>query len=242
MLPQPRLDAADAVRPVDWPAVRAELARQGCARLPELLSPATCAGLRGLYGNDSRYRKTVDMARHRFGLGQYRYFGYPLPPLVARLREALYEGLHSLATEWAARLGHRGPYPTCFADYTARCHSAGARLPTPLVLRYGPGGYNTLHQDLFGTEFFPFQLVVGLSQPGQDYGGGEFVLVEQRPRSQSAAQVFTLAQGEGLVFPSHSRPVEGTRGTYRVALRHGVSPVVWGERYALGIVCHEANS
>jgi uncharacterized protein len=227
---------------VDWPAIHASLNQYGFARLPNLLSPAGCTALINQYDSPTLYRKTVDMARHRFGQGQYRYFSYPLPPVVQMLREVLYNGLEPLANAWAVQLSLPERYPASCADFLARCAATGAHLATPLILQYGQGGYNTLHQDLYGAIAFPFQLVVVLSEEGRDYTGGEFVLTEQRPRAQTSVQVLRLAQGEGLIFATSFRPVAGSRGHYRVSLRHGISKLHSGTRYALGVIVHDAVS
>jgi hypothetical protein len=181
------------------------------------------------------------MARHRFGRGEYRYFADPLPPLVAALRTALYAPLQPIANRWAAALGRPADYPAALAGFRARCHAAGQLRPTPLVLRYGPGDYNCLHQDLYGAVAFPLQVVIMLSAPGRDYSGGELMLVEQRPRSQSRGTAIVAAAGEGVVFTNRDRPARGTRGVYRVQMRHGMSTLTGGERYALGIIFHDAR-
>jgi hypothetical protein len=181
------------------------------------------------------------MARHGFGSGEYKYFAYPLPPTVADLRSALYRALAAIANRWNERLGVETRYPADHAEYLERCHAAGQTRPTPLLLQYGPGDYNCLHQDLYGDLVFPLQVAVLLSAPGSDFSGGEFVLTEQRPRMQSRAEVVPLGQGEGVVFPVHHRPVAGTRGTYRVTMRHGVSRLRSGRRYTLGVIFHDAR-
>lgn len=226
----------------DWSTIAAGLDAHGWARLPRLLTAAECASVRALYARADLFRSTVDMARHAFGRGEYRYFAAPLPPLVAELREGLYAPLARTARDWASRLG-RDPrhYPPTLAEFLARCHAAGQRRPTPLLLRYAPGDWNALHQDLYGTVAFPLQVLVVLSEHGREYAGGEVVLVEQRPRAQSRATAFTIARGEGLVFTNRERPVRGTRGDYRVAMRHGVSTLTAGERVTLGIIFHDAQ-
>jgi hypothetical protein len=215
---------------------------QGWARLPRLLTARDCTGLRALYRRDALFRSTVDMARHGFGRGEYRYFTSPLPPLVSELRAALYGPLAVTARDWARRLG-RDPnvYPQTLDGFLARCHAAGQRRPTPLLLRYFPGDWNALHQDLYGAVAFPLQVLAVLSERGRDYEGGEVVLVEQRPRAQSRATAFDLARGEGLIFTNRERPVRGARGDYRVAMRHGVSALAAGERLTLGIIFHDAQ-
>jgi hypothetical protein len=226
----------------DWASLGADLDARGWARLPALLDARACAALRALYPRDALFRSTVDMARHGFGRGEYRYFAAPLPPLVARLRAALYPPLAEVARRWAARLG-RDPadYPPTLERFLARCHAAGQRRPTPLLLRYRTGDWNALHQDTYGAVAFPLQVLVVLSERGREYEGGEVVLVEQRPRAQSRATAFTLARGEGLIFTNRERPVRGARGDYRVQMRHGVSALGSGERLTLGIIFHDAQ-
>jgi uncharacterized protein len=209
--------------------------------LPGLLPPPTCRQLAALYAEDSRFRSRVVMSRHGFGRGEYRYFAYPLPPLVAGLRTALYPRLAPVANAWSARLGDERRYPPTLQAFLERCHAAGQVKPTPLLLQYGPEDYNCLHQDLYGEWVFPLQLTVLLSQPGDDFTGGEFVLTEQRPRMQSRVEVVPLAQGDAVVFAVHHRPVRGTRGDYRVNLRHGVSRVRSGRRQTLGVIFHDAG-
>ena len=230
------------IRALDWSAMGQALERQGWATAP-LLAPAECAAFDGLWADEAAFRKTVVMARHGFGEGLYRYWRYPLPAPIAALRGALYSALSPVAESWRQRLDAAAePYPASYDAYLARCHAAGQRLPTPLLLRYRPGGYNCLHQDLYGAELFPLQAAILLSAPGADFTGGEFVLVEQRPRAQSKAEVVPLRQGEMVVFAVNHRPVRGTRGWYRTALRHGVSPVRSGARATLGIILHDAAS
>ncbi len=216
-----------------------ELAAQGYAVRP-LLQPETCAAIAALYDQDALFRSRVVMARHGFGRGEYKYFAYPLPEPVAKLRGALYPPLAALANQWAQSLGEERRFPGTLAEYTAQCHEAGQTRPTPLLLRYGPGDYNCLHQDLYGPMVFPFQVAVLLNAPGLDFTGGEFMLVEQRPRMQSRGEVVPLLQGEGVIFPVHHRPVRGTRGIYRTAMRHGVSRLRSGQRHTLGIIFHDA--
>jgi hypothetical protein len=225
---------------IDWSAVSADLDAQGCALIPHLLDRAACEALAARYDGDG-FRSTVVMARHGFGRGEYRYFAYPLPEPVAALRAALWPPLAEIANRWNAALGEAARYPADHADYLARCHAAGQARPTPLLLRYGPGDYNCLHQDLYGEHVFPLQVAVLLSEPGRDFEGGEFVLTEQRPRMQSRAEVVPLRQGDAVVFPVHHRPVRGGKGTYRVALRHGVSRLRSGRRHTLGIIFHDAT-
>jgi hypothetical protein len=208
--------------------------------LPGLLGPAQCAAWAAGYGQDALFRSRVVMERHGFGRGEYRYYAYPLPEELARLRSALYPPLARIANGWQAALGLEERYPLEHTQYLERCHAAGQTRPTPLLLQYGPGDYNCLHQDLYGEHVFPLQVAVLLSRPGIDFSGGEFVLTEQRPRMQSRAEVVPLAQGDAVVFPVHTRPVNGTRGVYRVNMRHGVSRVRSGSRHTLGIIFHDA--
>ncbi len=217
-----------------------DLDRYGCAVIPGLLPPAACRDLAALYGAEEGFRSRVVMGRHGFGQGEYRYFSHPLPGPVAALREALYPQLVDIANRWNETLGIAVRYPLRHKDFLARCHAAGQVRPTPLLLQYGPGDYNCLHQDLYGEHVFPLQVAVLLSQPGQDFTGGEFVLTEQRPRMQSRAEVVPLAQGDAVVFAVHHRPVQGTRGAYRVSMRHGVSRLRSGQRHTLGIIFHDA--
>lgn len=226
----------------DWTAIAAHLDAHGWARLPRLLPATACAELRGLYADDARFRATVDMKRHGFGSGTYRYFRTPLPPAVDALRRTLYPPLAAVARAWAVRLG-RDPdaFPPTLDAFLQRCHAAGQRRPTPLLLRYRAGDWNALHQDLYGAVAFPLQVLVPLSAAGRDFEGGEVVLVEQRPRAQSRATALVVARGDGLVFTNRERPVHGTRGDYRVQMRHGVSVLTAGERTTLGIIFHDAT-
>lgn len=225
----------------DWPAIEAALDREGWAVLPGLLSPSACAELAALYDSPEPFRSTVTMARHGFGRGEYRYFAYPLPPMVSALRTALYPHLAEVANRWHARMGIARGFPATHADFLAQCHAGGQARPTPLLLRYGPGDYNCLHQDLYGEHVFPLQLAVLLSAPGADFEGGELVLTEQRPRMQSRAAVVPLRQGDAVVFAVNQRPVRGSRGDYRVTMRHGVSAIRSGRRHTLGIIFHDAK-
>jgi hypothetical protein len=217
-----------------------QLDEHGFAQTPALLDAGECAELVAGFDADDRYRSTVEMRRHRFGEGRYRYFDHPLPEPVDRVRRALYPPLAALANAWAERLGEPADYPADLDDFLARCHAAGQRRPTPLILRYGAGGHNTLHQDVYGDIAFPLQAVTVLDRPGVDFHGGEFVLLEQRPRAQSRAHVVALEQGAFLLFATRHRPVAGTRGHYRSAMRHGVSTVHSGRRTTLGIIFHDA--
>ena len=225
----------------DWSRLSAELDARGAAVLPNLLSPKDCEGLAALYADASRFRSRVVMARHGFGRGEYQYFRYPLPEPLGRLREALYPPLAEVANRWYEAMRMEVRFPTTLEKFLKRCHAAGQRKPTPLLLRYGEGDYNCLHQDLYGEHVFPLQLTILLSAPGRDFTGGEFVVTEQRPRMQSRAMVVPLEQGDAVVFAVRERPVRGTRGSYRVNLRHGVSEVRSGERYTAGIIFHDAQ-
>jgi uncharacterized protein len=226
---------------LDWPALAEGLDRRGFVVTPPLLTPRQCADLSALFDAEGVFRSTVVMARHQFGEGTYRYFGYPLPPVVQRLRTTLYPPLAGIANRWASRLGDRG-YPEHLDQFHAMCAREGQLKPTPLLLRYGPGGYNCLHQDLYGDIAFPLQVAIMLSDPGADFTGGENVFVEQRPRAQSRAMVARPGRGQGLIFAVHSRPVPAARSGYkRVTLRHGVSELHSGQRLALGIIFHDAR-
>lgn len=235
----PEPGPAERVAAVDWPAAAAALDAQGYATIP-LLQAAECRGLAALYDDDEAFRRRIVMQRHSYGSGEYKYFRYPLPPLIQGLRHALYQRLAPLAQRWRERLREPGRLPPTHDDYLGECHRAGQERPTPLMLKYGPGDYNRLHQDLYGALAFPLQLTVLLSDPQRDFSGGEFLLVEQRPRVQSRGEVVPLRQGDAVVFPVHHRPVEGSRGSFRVTMRHGVSRVRSGERYTLGIIFHDA--
>ena len=213
----------------------------GWAILPGLLAPAECAAMAALYDQPEHFRSQVIMARHGYGRGEYRYFRYALPPLVERLRSDLYPRLAPIANAWHRRLGTPVRFPDSHAEFLARCHAAGQVWPTPLLLRYGAGDYNCLHQDLYGEHVFPLQLAILLDAPGRDFSGGDFVLTEQRPRMQSRAEVVPLQQGDGVVFAVNHRPVAGTRGDYRVTMRHGVGTIRSGRRHTLGIIFHDAN-
>jgi len=230
------------VAALDWPALAESLDRQGSATAAGLLSPEECAQLVAGYGqDDGRYRSRVVMERYSFGRGEYKYFAYPLPGLIAELRPALYQRLRPIAERWNEQMGLATRYPERHQDFITRCHEAGQRRPTPLILQYGPGDYNCLHQDLYGEHVFPIQAAILLAQPGRDFQGGEFVLTEQRPRMQSRPEVLSLAQGDLALFAVHHRPVQGTRGIYRVQMRHGVSRLHAGHRHTLGIIFHDAS-
>ncbi|MEO7054863.1 MAG: 2OG-Fe(II) oxygenase [Rhizomicrobium sp.] len=224
----------------DWAGAAAGLDSQGWALLPKLIDASATARLRGLYETDN-FRSHVIMARHGFGRGEYKYFSYPLPDLVARLRPALYTHLAPIANRWAEARNEEVRYPERHQDFLDRCHQAGQLRPTPLLLKYGAGDYNCLHQDLYGEHVFPLQVAILLSQPGEEFSGGEFVMTEQRPRMQSRASVVPLTQGDGVVFAVHRRPVKGSRGTYTVNHRHGVSALTEGARYTAGIIFHDAT-
>jgi uncharacterized protein len=225
---------------IDWTAITAELDTRGCARIEGLLDRSTCEAVRGMYGDDARFRSRIVMGRHGFGSGEYKYFAYPLPEPIAVLRQGLYPHLAPIASWWFQRMGHDSIFPADHAAFLARCHDAGQMRPTPLLLQYEAGDYNCLHQDLYGPTVFPLQVAILLSEPGRDFEGGEFVLVEQRPRMQSRAEVMPLHQGDAVVFAVSERPVAGTRGDYRVKMRHGVSRLRSGRRHTLGIIFHDA--
>jgi hypothetical protein len=233
------MDIADRIAALDWARISTELDGFGAATTGPLLTPEECGGLAALYPREDGFRSRVVMARHGFGRGEYKYFS-ELPPLVAGLRTGLYPRLAPVANGWNAAMGLPRRYPPDLAAFLVECHAAGQVRPTPLLLRYGPGDYNCLHQDLYGEAVFPLQVAILLSEPGRDFAGGEFVLTEQRPRMQSRAEVVPLRQGEAVVFAVHHRPVQGTRGTYRVMLRHGVSRIRSGERFTLGVIFHDA--
>jgi len=239
---QPALSLPIAPGPaVDWHEIAAALDARGCATIPGLLGADACRELAASYADARLFRKRVVMARHGFGRGEYQYFSYPLPRAVQSLRETLYARLAPIANRWHERLGLDTRFTANHAEYLARCHAAGQAHPTPLLLEYAAGDFNCLHQDLYGEHVFPLQVAVLLSRPGADFSGGEFVLTEQRPRMQSRVEVVPLEQGDGVVFAVHHRPVAGTRGSYRVNLRHGVSRVRAGQRHTLGIIFHDAS-
>jgi hypothetical protein len=239
-VPRPVDSAAQRVAEFDWRDLSAQLDARGGAVVGQLLTPHECRALAALYSEDRLFRGRVVMARHGFGSGEYRYFAYPLPAEIAALRGAFYERLVPIANAWNERLGLEPRYPSMHADYLARCHAASQTRPTPLLLKYGEGDYNCLHQDLYGEHVFPLQVAVLLSEPGQDFLGGEFVITEQRPRQQTRVEVLNLRQGDAALFAVSHRPAQGTRGTYRVNLRHGVSRLRSGERHTLGIIFHDA--
>jgi len=225
----------------DWTALAAELDSQGCAILEKLLLPEECRQIAASYPDEAPFRSQVHMARHGYGKGEYKYFRYPLPDLIGGLRQALYPRLAPIANAWNERMAEETRYPAEHAQYLKLCHDSGQTRPTPLVLQYLPGDFNCLHQDLYGDLAFPIQVAILLSEPGQDFTGGEFVLTEQRPRKQSRVEVVPLRQGDAVAFAVHNRPVEGSRGNYRVNLRHGVSRLRSGKRHTLGIIFHDAR-
>lgn len=232
---------ATRVDAIDWAHISAELDAQGSAVIDNLLTQQECAALAALYPDDSHFRSRVVMGRHGFGRGEYKYFSYPLPDAVAELRPALYARLQRVANRWNESMGIDIRYPESHDAFLKRCHAAGQTRPTPLLLQYGEGDYNCLHQDLYGEHVFPLQVAVLLSEPGHDFTGGEFVLTEQRPRMQSRAEVVPLRQGDAVVFAVHHRPVQGARGFYRVNLRHGVSRIRSGRRHTAGVIFHDAK-
>lgn len=233
---QKRIDA------LDWSALKQSLSANGYAVTSPILTPAECDAVVALYHDETRFRSHVIMERHRFGLGDYKYFSHPLPEIVANLRAGAYPHLAEVANEWARALGDAGsPYPPDHAAFLKICHKAGQTRPTPLVLHYEAGGYNCLHQDIYGEVAFPLQMVFLLGQPGRDWQGGEFLLVEQQPRAQSKAEVVVASQGQAILFTTRYRPVKGSRGYYRVNLRHGVSRVHQGTRFTIGIIFHDAK-
>ena len=238
--PAPWTEAEARIANHDWDALSRELDGYGCAVIESLLTPGECEHIAALYPHEAHFRSHIHMARHGFGKGAYQYFKYPLPDLVAALRAALYARLAPIANDWSARMGIAARYPAAHSDFLALCHAAGQTRPTPL-LQYGPGDFNALHQDLYGTLAFPLQVATLLSAPGEDFTGGEFVLTEQRPRMQNRAEVVPLLQGDAVAFAVHNRPVRGAKGHYRVTMRHGVSRLRSGRRYSLGIILHDAK-
>lgn len=232
---------ADRIAAIDGARLSGELDAHGAALIEGLVTATECRDLAALYSQDEPFRSRVVMARHGFGRGEYKYFSYPLPALVAELRSRLYPMLAPIANRWSAEMKLPASYPDDHASFLARCHAAGQVRPTPLLLAYGEGDYNCLHQDLYGEQVFPLQVAILLSEPGREFTGGEFVMTEQRPRMQSRPMVLPLSQGDAVVFAVHHRPVQGTRGTYRVNLRHGVSRVRSGQRHTIGIIFHDAS-
>ena len=234
-------DLHSRIQAFDWAGTAEHLDAHGCALIPKLLSASDCAALVACYDEDTLFRSRIIMARHGFGRGEYKYFAYPLPEPIAALRESLYPKLVPVANRWNELMGSDVRYPPRHADFIARCHHAGQTRPTPLLLQYGEGDFNALHQDLYGEHAFPLQVAILLSEPDRDFTGGEFVLTEQRPRMQSRAEVVPLRRGDGVVFAVRNRPVQGTRGMYRVNLRHGVSRLRSGHRHTVGIIFHDAT-
>ena len=232
---------AERVEAIGWAEAAAHLDAHGFATMSRILTADECRALASLYDEEGRFRSRVIMARHGFGRGEYKYFSYPLPPLVAELREAFYPRLAPIANRWNESMRIDVRYPARHAEFLGRCHRAGQRRPTPLLLRYGAGDFNALHQDLYGEHVFPLQAAFLLSEPSKDFEGGELVLTEQRPRMQSRASVVPLRRGDGVLFAVHQRPVQGTRGAYRVTMRHGVSEVRSGRRHTLGVIFHDAK-
>jgi uncharacterized protein len=234
-------DVPGRVAALDWPGITADLEARGVATTGPLLTPDECSHLAALYPDETAFRSHIVMARHGFGRGEYKYFAYPLPPLIEQLRQQLYPQLAPLANQWAEAMKLDVSYPPRLDTFLARCHAAGQTRPTPLLLKYETGDFNCLHQDLYGDYVFPLQVAFLLSRPGLDFAGGEFVMVEQRPRMQSRAEVVSLCQGEAVIFAVRHRPVVGTKGTYRVQLRHGVSRLRAGHRLTTGIIFHDAS-
>ena len=232
---------AARVAACDWAVIERDLDEHGYALTPPLLTPGECAALTLLYDDDRRFRSRIDMVRFRFGVGEYKYFARPLPPLVEAIRVDAYRRLAPIANRWTEALGDLERFPPTLAAFLGHCARQGQKRPTPLLLRYQPGGYNCLHQDLYGAVAFPIQLTFGLNQPGVDYTGGESLLVEQRPRAQSRGEVIVLPQGAALVFPTRHRPIRGSRGWYRATVRHGVSRLHTGKRFTLGVIFHDAT-
>jgi uncharacterized protein len=234
-------DLGERMGAVDWERISRDLDAQGNAIIEGLITPAECETLTGLYAEDGLFRSRIVMERHGFGRGEYKYFGYPLPEIIAGLRTAIYPRLAPVANRWNMALGIDIRFPEEHADFIARCHDAGQTRPTPLLLQYGAGDYNCLHQDLYGERVFPIQVAILLSEPGRDFTGGEFVITEQRPRMQSRPEVVPLRQGDAVAFAVHHRPAQGSRGFYRVNLRHGVSRIRSGHRRTVGIIFHDAR-
>lgn len=227
---------------IDWERARSHLDQRGFALIPGVLAKKNCEEIAGYYADENRFRSRIEMSRYSFGQGEYKYFSYPLPEIVQQLRSFIYPQLAPLANHWAERLGDKMPrYPEKLSDFIEQCHRAGQKRPTPLLLKYGAGDFNCLHQDLYGEIVFPFQATFILSQRGRDFAGGEFVLAEQQPRRQSRIEVLAPEQGDALVFSVHHRPVRGARGYYRANFRHGVGTVQSGRRYTLGIIFHDAK-
>src|SRR5262245_31418518 len=233
--------APAALERIAWPKVGADLDAHGCAMVGPQLSAQQCRSIGAMFGSETPFRSRIVMAKHGFGRGEYKYFAYPLPPIIEALRTALYTPLAAIANRWNEQMRIDVRYPERHAEFLERCHKTGQTKPTPLLLQYTAGDYNCLHQDLYGEHVFPLQVAILLSEPGMDFTGGEFVLTEQRPRMQSRAEVVPLAQGEAVIFPVRERPLHGTRGVYRVNMRHGVSRLRSGQRHTLGIIFHDAK-
>jgi hypothetical protein len=231
----------DSIAALDWSAIATELDNHGCAVIGPIFTNVQCDKLIDSYEDSTLFRSRVVMARHGYGRGEYQYFAYPLPPLVHTIRTSLYTPLAAIANRWNEAMKIDVKFPGEYQAFLERCHAAGQQKPTPLLLRYGPDDFNCLHQDLYGEHVFPLQVAFLLSRPGADFTGGEFVLTEQRPRMQSRAEVVSLAQGQGVIFPVRHRPVRGTRGVHRVNMRHGVSRLRSGSRHTLGIIFHDAT-
>jgi hypothetical protein len=240
-LPSKPKPAAGRVTSIDWPHIEADLDARGFAVTPKLLSPEACQEVAAMYPEDGCFRSRIVISRHGFGKGEYKYFAYPLPDSITELRTGLYPELARIANRWNMQMGTHIQYPKAHADFLKRCHEAGQTRPTPLLLQYVAGDYNCLHQDLYGEHVFPLQVAILLSAPGRAFEGGEFVLTEQRPRMQSRAAVVPPRQGDGVAFAVHHRPVRGTRGTYRINLRHGVSEIRSGRRHTVGIIFHDSK-
>jgi uncharacterized protein len=234
-------DPTERVAGLDWERLTAEMNEDGCALTGPLLTPTECAGLASLYAQPELFRSTIDMERYRFGRGEYRYFDRPLPAMVERLRQAFYPHLVPIARRWAEQLGMDAPWPDALDPWLERCHTSGQTKPTPILLRYQAGDWNALHRDLYGELVFPLQVVIGLDRPGVDFAGGEFLMVEQRPRAQSRGLARTVEQGHALIFTTRERPLAGSRGWARAAMRHGVNEVRSGTRHTLGLVFHDAT-
>jgi hypothetical protein len=237
----PPSDIPARIDAIDWDQATADLDAQGCAVLKNLLTAEECRAIAALYPDEAHFRSRIVMGSHGFGRGEYQYFSYPLPSLIQQLRPALYARLNGVANRWNEAMGIDIRYPASHDAFLKRCHDAGQTRPTPLLLQYGPGDYNCLHQDLYGEHVFPLQVAILLSEPRRDFEGGEFVLTEQRPRMQSRAEVVALGQGDAVAFAVHHRPVQGARGVYRVNLRHGVSRIRSGHRHTVGVIFHDAK-
>ena len=231
----------ERIGPTDWAAIAESLNEKGYASIPAILSGNDCYALKGQYQDDTLYRKTIQMEHHGYGMGQYKYYNYPLPSMIQQMREGVYPHIAPVANNWMKALAIEISFPATLNELTDLCHQHNQLRPTPLILKYGKGGYNAMHQDLYGEIFFPIQLVVCLNEPGTDFEGGEFVLVEQRPRMQSKAIVLNPRKGDMLLFTTNFRPVKGSKGYYRVNMRHGVSELSKGERHTLGIIFHDAS-